>query len=175
MHRHVAAVLVMLYVVVLVTMHYSIYNMSTGWLVLDEYPKWEAGGPHCPHILQWMFAHAEATEQKGYNCRIWQDCQQSMPEWHPSMETPTANLICYKTTQEEIFLHYTRRSTSWRGPPEQYQVTRGWWKRSTKRPFTHWRSISGIGGVPPSQRNQSENQLAHQGQTYGPISSKECK
>ena len=29
-----------------------------------------------------------------------------MPKWDPSMETPTVNLIGYKTSQEEIFTLY---------------------------------------------------------------------
>ena len=53
-----------------------------------------------------MFAHAEATEQKEYDCGIWQGHQQSMSEQDPSMETLTVDLIGYKTTKEEIFALY---------------------------------------------------------------------
>ena len=76
------------------------------YLFLDEYPRWKSGGPHCQYILQWIFAHVEAAEQKEYDHRIWQGCQQSMPKQDPSMETPTANLVGYKTTQEESFALY---------------------------------------------------------------------
>ena len=30
-------------------------------LFLDEYMRWESGGPHHPYILQWMFAHMETA------------------------------------------------------------------------------------------------------------------
>ena len=73
------------------------------YLFLDEYPRWESGGPHCPYILQWMFAHMETAEQKEYDCRIWQGHQQSMPKWDASVEVPTIDLVGYKTTQEEDY------------------------------------------------------------------------
>ena len=31
---------------------------------LDKYLRWEPGGLHHPFLLQWMFAHVEATRQK---------------------------------------------------------------------------------------------------------------
>ena len=37
---------------------------------------------------------------------IWWDHQQPMPKWDTSMETPTVDLIGYKTTWEEIFTLY---------------------------------------------------------------------
>ena len=33
-------------------------------LFLDKYPRWDAGGPHCPFILQQMFIHAAKSRQK---------------------------------------------------------------------------------------------------------------
>ena len=36
-------------------------------MFLDEYPRWEPGGLHHPFLLQWMFAHAEATGQKEHD------------------------------------------------------------------------------------------------------------
>ena len=76
------------------------------YLFLDDYPRWESGGPHCPYILQHMFAHVEPAEQKEFDCGIWWGHQQSMPEWDTSMETPTIDLVGYKATQEEIFMLY---------------------------------------------------------------------
>ena len=76
---------------------------------------------------------------------------------------------------ERRFPSYTRGSTSWGWPLEQYQVIQGTQETSTRRSFTLWRSISSIGGVRPSQRNQSENQLVCQGWAHGLISSKGCK
>ena len=97
MHRHVVAVLVMLTVVVLVTMHYSTYDIDTKQrktaaakrlgaeknilvreverrldanLLLDEICRWEPSRPHCPYLYQRMFAHVEAARQKECNCRV---------------------------------------------------------------------------------------------------------
>ena len=71
-------------------------------LFLDEYPRWESGGPHYPYILQQMFAHIETAGQKEHDCAICWGCQQPLPEWDASVETPTVELVGYKTTQEEI-------------------------------------------------------------------------
>ena len=129
MHRHVAVVLVMLCVVVLATTHYLICNYESwpaktatakelawemgilvreaerhlgAYLFLDEYLRWECGRPHCPYILQQMFAEAQTAGQKEFNCGIPWGHQQSMLKQDPSMEVPTIDLVGYKTTQEEI-------------------------------------------------------------------------
>ena len=56
-------------------------------------------GKHAP--LQ-----VETTGQKEYDCRAHQGYQQPSPEWDTRVETPTINLVGYKTTGEEIFMLY---------------------------------------------------------------------
>ena len=144
------------------------------YLFLDEYPRWESGGPHCPYILQWMFAHMGTAGWKVYDHGIWWGCQQSMPKQDASMEAPAINLIGYQTTQEEIIALYHEVYQLKRAPRTVPHDPKRW-KRPTRRSLTQWRSISGICGVLSSWGNQSKDQLAHQGPTNGLISSGECR
>ena len=71
-------------------------------LFLDEYPRWEPGEPHHLHILQQMFALAETNGQKEHNCAICLGHQQPSSERDANVETPTIDLVGYRTTREKI-------------------------------------------------------------------------
>ena len=88
-------------------------------LFLDEIPRWEPGGPHCPFLYQRMFTHAEATRQKEYNCRVHWGCWQPLLERDIWVEVPAIELITHKTTWEEIMGLYHQEYQLKRNPGAQ--------------------------------------------------------
>ena len=71
-------------------------------LFLDEYPRWDARGLHCPFILQQMFIHAAKSVQKEaeriVHCSDWQ----GLPKLDPEADIPTVQLVGYQTSSKEI-------------------------------------------------------------------------
>ena len=143
-------------------------------LFVDECPRWESGRLHHPYLLQRMFTQTESTGQKEYDCRIWQGCQQPMPQLNTGMEAPDIDLVSYRTTWEEIITLY-HKVYQLKGPPGQYKVTQRPQMKSTKKSLPYWRIISSIGEVLPTWRNRNEDWLACQGWTHGHISKRECR
>ena len=105
-----------------------------------------------------MFVQVENAGQKEYNCLRQRGRQQAMPEQDASMETPSVDLMGYKTTRDEIFTLYQEVYQLKRAPGE-YQVTQRWQKEPARRSWTHWRSIAGVGGVLSSQRRSKGEDL----------------
>ena len=58
------------------------------YLFLDEIPRWESGGLHCPYLLQRMFAQTENVGQKEHNWVRQRGCAQSSTEQGVDLETP---------------------------------------------------------------------------------------
>ena len=71
-------------------------------IFLDEIPRWEPSEPHHPYLYQRMFAHAEATGQKEYDCRVCWGHRQPLSERDVQVEVPAMKLITCNTTWEEI-------------------------------------------------------------------------
>ena len=66
-------------------------------MFLDEYPPWKVGGPHCPIILQGMFAHAAESGQKEAERLIYQGHWQGLLRLNPEANVPAIQLVGYQT------------------------------------------------------------------------------
>ena len=71
-------------------------------LFLDDYPSWDARGPHCPFILQWMFIHAAKSRWKEAERLIYHGCWQGLPKLDPEVDISTIQLVGYQMSSEEI-------------------------------------------------------------------------
>ena len=146
MHRHVVAVFVMLSVVViLVTMHYSIWNIKITWwrlwqqrrlveengisvrqakrlldtyVYLEEHHWWAPSGLHCQFLLQRMFLHAVAMGWKEYDSAICWGQWELSPEQDLDVEPYAIELICPTLTREGITEIYQDVYQLWRSPGE---------------------------------------------------------
>ena len=71
-------------------------------LFLDEYPRWDVRGPHCPFILQQMFIHAVKCGQKEAERLIHCGHQQGLPKPGSRADVTAIQLVGYWMSSEEI-------------------------------------------------------------------------
>ena len=129
MYRHVVAVFVMIGVVVIsVIMGWLMQNMRTGqprlpwqkgwqkrdisvreaeWQLdtnayLEEQWQWAPVGFHHEYLCQQMFFHAATTGQSEYDHAIYQGWKEPSLEWDLGTDPTAMELICPKSTQEDI-------------------------------------------------------------------------
>ena len=62
-------------------------------LFLDEYPRWDVRGLHCPFILQRMFVHATESGQKEAERLICHSCWAGLPRLDPEADVPAIQLM----------------------------------------------------------------------------------
>ena len=71
-------------------------------LFLDEYPRWDVGGPHCLIILQRMLMQTVEVGQKEVERFIHQGHWHSLLRPNPEADVPTVQLVGYQTSRKEI-------------------------------------------------------------------------
>ena len=71
-------------------------------LFLDEYPRWDIEGPHCPIILHSMFLHAAQEGQMETERYICQGHWHSLTRLDPKANLPAVLLVGYWTSWKEI-------------------------------------------------------------------------
>ena len=71
-------------------------------IFLDKYPRWDAGGPCCPLILQRMFMHAAKEGQKEAERFINWGHWHILPRPNPEVDVPAIQIVGYQTSQKEI-------------------------------------------------------------------------
>ena len=72
-------------------------------LFLNEYPRWDIEGPHCPIILHSMFLHASGEGWKEVERYIFQGHWHSLPRPDPEANLPAIQLVGYQTSWKEIW------------------------------------------------------------------------
>ena len=71
-------------------------------LFLDENPRWDVRGPHCPFILQLMFMHAAKSGQKEAERLICCGNWQGLPKLGSGADVSAVQLVGYWTSSEEV-------------------------------------------------------------------------
>ena len=69
---------------------------------MDEYPRWDVGGPHCLFILQWMFVHATKSRQKEAERLICHSHWQGLPKLDSGPDVSAIQLVGYQMSSKEI-------------------------------------------------------------------------
>ena len=62
-------------------------------LFLNEYPRWDVRGLHCPFIFQQMFIHAAESWQKEAERLIHHSCWQGLPRLDSEVDISTIQLV----------------------------------------------------------------------------------
>ena len=83
-------------------------------LFLDEYPQWDLSRPHHPLILQQMFAHAAASEQREAERHVYHRWWEGPSKLDPEAGVPTIQLVGFWTTREEVADLYKQVYMLWR-------------------------------------------------------------